>query len=55
MVSMGTHGDVMTPASARAADGYEIVDTPHGVFPLGHWYLYLHHKNLERVHQLIAE
>lgn len=53
LVSLGTRGDVMTPAASRYAPGYEIVDTPHGVTPLGHWFLYLHPANVQAVYDLI--
>ncbi len=55
LVSLGTRGDVMTPESARAADGYELVNTPHGRFPVGHWYLYLHPQNLRRVYEILQQ
>ena len=53
LVSLGTRGDAITPAASRSAPGYEVVDTPHGVFPLGHWFLYLHPANLQAVYDLI--
>lgn len=53
LVSLGTRGDAITPAASRRAPGYEVVDTPHGVFPLGHWFLYLHPANLQAVYDLI--
>lgn len=51
LISVGTHGDVMTPRSAWDAEGFEVVETPYGRFPLGHWMLFMHPGN----HQIVAD
>jgi len=51
MFSVGTHGDVMTPRTSWDMPGLEPVESPHGVFPVGHWMLFTHPAN----HQLVAD
>jgi hypothetical protein len=51
MFSVGTRGDVMTPRTSWDMPGLEPVESPHGVFPVGHWMLFTHPGN----HQLVAD
>ena len=51
MFSVGTHGDVMTPRASWDCPGLEPVESPHGLFPVGHWMLFTHPGN----HQLVAD
>jgi len=53
VVSMGTRGDVMTPRSAWEIEGATNIETPHGVFPFGHWTLFTHPGNLRAVLQAL--
>lgn len=52
--SVGTRGDFLTPRSSWDADGCVPVETPHGVFPIGHWMLFLHPANQRVVADLLA-
>lgn len=54
IISFGTRGDVITPRSLWAAEGTELVETPHGVFPLGHWALFLAPGNLRAVREIVT-
>jgi triacylglycerol lipase len=45
LISVGTRGDVMTPRVSWDAKGFEPVETPYGLFPIGHWMLFLHPAN----------
>lgn len=49
VVSFGTRGDVITPESMWFLEGSERVKTKHGVFPFGHWCLFLLPGNHEAV------
>jgi pimeloyl-ACP methyl ester carboxylesterase len=40
LYAMGTRGDPITPRASWAGEGLEVVETPHGFFPLGHYCLY---------------
>jgi triacylglycerol esterase/lipase EstA (alpha/beta hydrolase family) len=51
MISVGTRGDVMTPRASWDAEGFEPVESPYGVFPVGHWMLFLDPRN----HQVVAD
>jgi len=53
LISVGTTGDVITPPGSRKAPGFEIIDTPHGFFPVGHWCLYACPGNLKTVLELL--
>lgn len=53
--SVGTCGDPMTPRSSWDAEGFEPVKTKYGVFPLGHWLLFVHPKNHEVVVECLTE
>jgi pimeloyl-ACP methyl ester carboxylesterase len=53
MYSVGTRGDVVTPRAQWEAEGLETVKTPHGVFPVGHWCLFLLPGNHRAVRRLI--
>jgi triacylglycerol lipase len=53
MFSVGTRGDVVTPRSSWAADGLTPIETPHGRFPLGHWFLFGHPGNQRVVGDLL--
>ena len=46
MFSVGTRGDVMTPRSSWDAAGLEPVESPYGVFPIGHWMLFTDPRNV---------
>ncbi len=50
LFSIGTRGDFMTPRSSWDARGIEPVESPYGVFPVGHWMLFTHPGN----HALVA-
>jgi triacylglycerol lipase len=50
MFSIGARGDVMTPRVSWVAEGFEPIETPHGVFPVGHWSLFLDPRN----HAIVA-
>lgn len=54
MFSVGTHGDVMTPRSSWDCAGLEPVESPHGVFPVGHWMLFTHPGNQQLVAELLS-
>ncbi len=49
MFSVGTRGDFITPRASWDAAGCEPIETPHGVFPLGHWMLFTHPGNHDMV------
>ena len=51
LFSVGTRGDLLTPRSSWDADGCEPVQTRYGLFPVGHWMLFLHPGN----HRVVAE
>lgn len=51
LISVGTAGDVMTPRSAWDAEGFEVIETPYGRFPVGHWMLFVHPGN----HRIVAD
>ena len=51
MFSVGTHGDVMTPRASWDAEGLEPVESPYGIFPVGHWMLFTDPRN----HRIVAE
>ena len=53
LLSVGTRGDFMTPAKSRAAPDFEVLNTPHGIFPIGHWCLYANPNNMKAVLELI--
>lgn len=53
LISMGTRGDVMTPRSTWAVDGMTNIETPHGLFPVGHWTLFTHPGNLKAVREVL--
>jgi triacylglycerol lipase len=55
MFSVGTHGDVMTPRASWDCAGLEPVESPHGVFPVGHWMLFTHPGNHRIVADLLLE
>lgn len=55
MFSVGTRGDVITPRSRWAAPGLEPVETPHGIFPIGHWCLFLFPGNHRVVLDLLRD
>ena len=50
MFSIGTRGDILTPRASFEAKGLEVLESPHGAFPVGHWMLFTHPKN----HALVA-
>lgn len=54
MFSVGTIGDVMTPRSSWDAAGLEPIETPYGVFPVGHWMLFTHPGNHEVVARCLS-
>ncbi len=51
MFSVGTHGDLLTPRASWDAEGLEPVESPYGVFPIGHWMLFLDPRN----HGVVAD
>lgn len=51
LISVGTAGDVLTPRATFDAEGFEVVETPHGFFPIGHWMLFTHPGN----HSVVAD
>ena len=53
MISLGTRGDFLTPGPSRAAEGFEPVETPYGVCPVGHWMLFLDPRNQRAVAELL--
>lgn len=53
MISVGTRGDVVTMRHHWEAEGLETVKTPHGVFPIGHWCLFLMAGNRRVVAELL--
>lgn len=55
MISLGTRGDVITPESLWLREGTERVETPYGIFPLGHWCLFLLPGNHRAVLELALE
>jgi pimeloyl-ACP methyl ester carboxylesterase len=55
MYTVGTRGDVVTPRTHWNAAGLVPVETPHGIFPLGHWCLFLLPGNHRVVEELLRE
>jgi pimeloyl-ACP methyl ester carboxylesterase len=53
--SIGTKGDPMTPRASWEAAGFKPIETKYGVFPLGHWLLFVHPKNHEAVVECLTE
>lgn len=53
MYSVGTKGDFITPRESWDVPGMEPVETPHGVFPVGHWMLFVHPGNHKAVLELL--
>lgn len=53
MYSVGTKGDFITPRESWDVPEMEPVETPHGVFPVGHWMLFVHPGNHQAVLELI--
>jgi triacylglycerol lipase len=51
MFSVGARGDCMTPRVSWDAEGLEPVESPHGVFPVGHWMLFVDPRN----HAIVAD
>lgn len=51
MFSVGTKGDLLTPRSSWDADGLEPIESPYGVFPIGHWMLFVDPRN----HGVVAD
>jgi triacylglycerol lipase len=51
MFSVGTRGDVLTPRVSWDAEGLEPVESPYGVFPVGHWMLFVDPRN----HGIVAD
>jgi pimeloyl-ACP methyl ester carboxylesterase len=52
--SVGSNGDPLTPRPCWAIDGVTPIETNHGVFPVGHWMLFTHPKNLRAVYELVV-
>jgi len=55
MFAVGAKGDAITNRDCWAADGFEAVESPYGVFPVGHWALFVHPANLRIVLDLLRE
>ena len=55
MFSIGTRGDFLAPRASFEATGLEVVESPHGVFPVGHWMLFTHPKNHALVARCLAD
>lgn len=55
LFSVGTRGDFMTPRSSWDVPGVEVVESPHGVFPVGHWMLFTHPGNHEIVARCLSD
>ena len=53
MFSVGTKGDFITPRESWDVPDMEPVETPHGVFPVGHWMLFVHPGNHRAVLELL--
>ena len=53
LYALGTRGDAVTPRASWAGEGLEPVETPHGTYPVGHWYLYIHPGNYREVLRLL--
>lgn len=51
MFSVGTRGDVMTPRTSWDSPGLEPVESPYGLFPVGHWMLFTDPRN----HKIVAD
>lgn len=54
MFSVGAVGDVMTPRPSWDCPGLEPIESPHGVFPVGHWMLFTHPANQRLVADLLV-
>lgn len=54
LFSLGTHGDFLTPRASWDHPGLQAVETPYGVAPLGHWWLFFHPGNHEAVARLLT-
>ena len=53
LYSVGAKGDVLTPPGYRNASNFEVVEVPNGVFPLGHWYIFVCPTNIRKVVELL--
>ncbi|MBN1947767.1 MAG: hypothetical protein JW797_19025 [Bradymonadales bacterium] len=53
MFSVGTRGDIITPPASRNTNGIVEIDAPVGVFPIGHWCLFLAPQNIRAVADLL--
>jgi hypothetical protein len=53
--SVGARGDAITNRACWDAEGFEAVESPYGVFPVGHWMLFTHPNNLRIVLDLLRE
>jgi triacylglycerol esterase/lipase EstA (alpha/beta hydrolase family) len=51
--ALGTVGDPITPRESWSGTGLDAIETPHGAFPVGHWYLYVHPGNYREVLRLL--
>lgn len=53
LYAVGTRGDAITPKSAWTAPKFRTIETPHGIFPIGHWMLFTHPQNQRIVEGLL--
>ena len=53
VLTLGTAGDVVTPPDSREIEGAEAHETPHGVYPVGHWTLFTHPGNVKAAVDLL--
>ncbi len=53
LYTVGTQGDFITPRSCWQVAEMEPVETSHGVSPLGHWMLFVHPGNHQKVADLL--
>ena len=53
LYSIGAKGDAITSRRCWDAPGFEVITSPHGVFPVGHWMLFAHPENLKLVRGLL--
>ncbi len=53
LLCLGARGDAVTPPDSREVEGGECHETPHGVYPLGHWTLFTHPGNVKAAVDLL--